>query len=341
MFKNWEEVKNTQEGVERILTNSMRMNRVSHSYIFEGPKGTRKKWVATLFAKTLLCTSPKDNNPCNECHNCRRVDNLTHPNLFIIDPPGKVIKKEVISSLILELSKASLEKGPRIYIVIDADRFNQSSANTLLKTMEEPGQEVYQILITENYHSLLSTIISRAETLHFLPINRKIIQKHLIKQGLSESLANIISQYTSDLDTAEKLARNKETEEIYLLVTEIFQNLLLKDQSSIISLYHADKIFNNNESVDIFLNLLTYYQKDILSYKLNVEDFIMFVDQKETIAKLAKRISKIQAQEYLEEMLELAMKLKYNINLQLAFNRLLMILERGYKYATYSRSDTV
>jgi DNA polymerase III gamma/tau subunit len=60
MFKNWEEVKNTQEGVERILTNSMRMNRVSHSYIFEGPKGTRKKWVATLFAKTLLCTSPKD-----------------------------------------------------------------------------------------------------------------------------------------------------------------------------------------------------------------------------------------------------------------------------------------
>ena len=341
MFKNWDDVRKTQDGVARILTNSIDRNRVSHSYIFEGPKGTRKKGVAILFAKTLLCTNPKDHNPCNACHNCLRVENYTHPNLFVIDPPGKVIKKEVISNLILELSKASLEPGPRIYVVIDADRFNQSSANTLLKTMEEPGQEVYQVLITENYNSLLSTIISRAEILHFLPINRSIIRDHLVELNVNETFANIISQYTSDLPTAEKLAKNKETEEIYLLVTEIFLNLTLKDQSSIISLYQADKLFTNNENVDIFLNLLIYYQKDILSHKLNSDNFIMFIDQKETIAKLAKKITKIQAQEYLEEMLDLSMKLKYNINLQLAFNKLLMILERGYKYATHSRSDTV
>ena len=342
MFKNWDEVKVVQESVARILTNSFRLNRISHSYIFEGPRGTRKKGVAKLFAKTLLCTNLKDdNNPCNECHNCKRVDNLTHPNLFLIDPPGKTIKKEVISSLIVELSKASLEKGPRIYIVIDADRFNQSSANTLLKTMEEPGQEVYQVLITENYNNLLSTIISRAETLHFISINRNIIKNSLVDIGVNETFANIISQYTSDYPTAVKLAQNKETEEIYLLVSEIFQNLLFKDRSSVISFFQSDKLLNNSESVDIFLNLLIYYQKDILSYKLNSTDFIMFVDQKDTIIKLAKRISKTQAQAYLEEMLELSMRIKYNINLQLAFNRLLMNLERGYKYATYSRSDTV
>ena len=341
MFLNWDEVKKTQEGVARILTNSISLNRVSHSYIFEGPKGTRKTGVAMLFAKTLLCTNLKDNNPCNECHNCKRVESLTHPNLFIIDPPGKIIKKELISNLIIELSKASLEQGPRVYIVVDADRFNQSSANTLLKTMEEPGQEVYQILITENYNSLLPTIISRAETLHFLPINRSLIKQHLMELNITETLANIVSQYTSDISTAEKLVKDKETEEIYILVTEIFYNFLIKDQSSIISLYQNGKIYNSNESVDIFLNLLTYYQKDILSYKLNVDNSIMFVDQKETIAKLAKKVTKLQAQKYLEEMLELSMKLKYNINLLLAFNKLLMSLERGYKYATQSSSDTV
>ncbi|MFA7075043.1 MAG: DNA polymerase III subunit delta' C-terminal domain-containing protein [Candidatus Izemoplasmatales bacterium] len=341
MFLNWDEVKKTQEGVARILTNSISLNRVSHSYIFEGPKGTRKTGVAMLFAKTLLCTNLKDNNPCNECHNCKRVESLTHPNLFIIDPPGKIIKKELISNLIIELSKASLEQGPRVYIVVDADRFNQSSANTLLKTMEEPGQEVYQILITENYNSLLPTIISRAETLHFLPINRSLIKQHLMELNITETLANIVSQYTSDISTAEKLVKDKETEEIYILVTEIFYNFLIKDQSSIISLYQNGKIYNSNESVDIFLNLLTYYQKDILSYKLNVDNSIMFVDQKETIAKLAKKVTKLQAQKYLEEMLELSMKLKYNINLLLAFNKLLMSLERGYKHATQSSSDTV
>lgn len=341
MFKNWDEVIKAQEGVARILTNSINLNRVSHSYIFEGPKGTRKKGVAILFAKTLLCTNLQDNNPCNECHNCKRIDSDTHPNLFIIDPPGKIIKKEVISNLIVELSKASLENGPRIYIVIDADRFNQSSANTLLKTMEEPGQEVYQILITENYHTLLSTIISRAEIIHFLPVNRRMIKDHLLEIDVSETFANIISQYTSDIVTAEKLAKNKETEEIYLLVTEIFQNFLIKDQSSIINLYEANKILENPDNVDIFLNLMTFYQKDILTHKLSSDGNTIFIDQKETIAKLAKKINKYQAQEYLEEMLELAMKLKYNINLQLAFNKLLMSLERGYKYATHSSSDSV
>lgn len=341
MFKTWEEVQKYQEGVARILTNSIRLNRVSHSYIFEGPKGTRKKGVAVFFAKTLLCTNLKDLTPCNECHNCKRVENLTHPNLFLIDPPGKTIKKEVISNLIQELAKASLEPGPRVYIVIDADRFNQSSANTLLKTMEEPGQEVYQILITENIHTLLSTIISRAETIHFLPVDRDLIKNHLMSLDVKETFASIISQYTSDIDTAEKLAKNKETEEIYLLVTEIYQNMLLKDQSSIISFLQAEKLLSTNENIDIFLNLLIFYQKDILTHKINSEDEIIFIDHKETIIKLAKKINKYQTQEFLQEMLDLSMKLKYNINSQLAFNKLLMSLERGYKYATSSRSDTV
>ncbi len=340
MFNNWEEVKKNQEGAARIITNSIKLNRVSHSYIFEGPRGTRKKWAAILFAKSLLCKNPQGVNPCNECHNCKRIDSLTHPNLFLINPVGKIIKKEVISSLIQELGKASLEKGPRIYIIVDADRFNQSSANTLLKTMEEPGQEVYQVLITENYHSLLPTIVSRAETIHFLPVNRQVIRDYLLTLEVGETTANIISQYTSDIENAIKLARSKETEEIINLVIEIYGNLLLKDQSSIISYYQSEKILNNPENIDVFLNLLTFYQKDILSYKLET-DHLIFIEQKETIAKLAKKVNKYQAQDLLEEMLDLATKIKYNINVQLAFNKLLMSLERGYKYATYSRSYSV
>jgi len=334
MFKNWEEVKKYQENVSRVLTNSISMNRVSHAYIFEGAKGTRKEEVAILFAKTLLCTARNGIEPCNLCHNCKRVENLTHPNLFMINPSGKVIKKEVVSNLIEEFSKASVENGPRIYIVVDADRFNQSSANTLLKTMEEPGQEIYQILITENFNSLLSTIISRAETLHFRPINRKILKAHLLEQDVNETYANIISQYTADIKTAETLAKDKVIEELYILVTEIYENFLQKEKSSIISLYQANRILADNEKCEIFLNLLTYYQKDILSIKSNLESELIYINQKDTIIKLSKKINKIQAEDYLDEMLELSNKLKFNINTQLAFNKLLMSLERGYKHAT-------
>jgi DNA polymerase-3 subunit delta' len=341
MFNNWEEIRLYQDTVYQVLVNSFEKNRIAHSYIFEGVKGTRKQSVAILFAKTLLCTNRQGVNPCNECHNCKRVENLTHPNLFLINPQGRVIKKEVVSNLIQEFSKASIEKGPRIYIVVDADRFNQSSANTLLKTMEEPGQEIYQILITENFNNLLGTIISRAETLHFKPTSRKLIKEYLMSLEIEETLANLVSQYTADQDTAESLIKNKVIEDIYVLVTEIFSSLLDKNRSAIISLFQENKLLSDNEKTEIFLNLLTYYQKDILAIKSNLVDNIIYTNQIETIERLAKKVSFNQAQEYLEEMLELANKLKYNINTHLAFNKLLMNLERGYKHATQSRSDTI
>lgn len=341
MFNNWEEVKLYQETVYQVLVNSFEKNRIAHSYIFEGVKGTRKQSVAILFAKTLLCTNRQGINPCNKCHNCKRVENLTHPNFFLINPPGRVIKKEVVSNLIQEFSKASVEEGPRIYVVVGADRFNQSSANTLLKTMEEPGQEIYQILITENFNNLLGTIISRAETLHFRPTSRKLIKEYLISLGIEETLANLVSQYTADQDTAEALVKNKVIEGIYLLVTEIFASFLDMNRSAIINLYQENSLLSDNEKTEIFLNLLTYYQKDILAHKSNLENNIIYINQIETIEKLAKKITIVQAENYLEEMLELANKLKYNINTHLAFNKLLMSLERGYKHATQSRSDTI
>lgn len=341
MFKDWEEVKKYQEDVVRILTNSMKLNRVSHSYIFEGPNGTKKEDTALLFAKTLFCQKQINGNPCNECHNCRRVDNLTHPNLFFIKPTGKVIKKEVVTDLIKEFSKASLEVGPRVYIVVDADKFNQSSANTLLKTMEEPGQEIYQVLITENYNGLLSTIISRAETIHFKPIDRLVIKEYLCQLAVDETLANIISQYTADIEAAEQISKNKEMEEVILLVTEIYASMLLKDRSSIISFYQANNIVNNLEKTDFFLSLLILFQKDILNTKINSNQELVFVNEKEIINRLAKKVDVLIIKDILDEMLNLVTKLKYNINTTLAFNKLLMSMERGYKYATYSRSDSV
>ena len=68
--------------------------------------------------------------------------------------------------------------------------------------------------------------------------------------------------------------------------------------------------------------------------KNDSESELIYIDQKDTIIKLTKKISRNQAEDYLDEMLELANKLKFNINTQLAFNKLLMSLERGYKHAT-------
>ena len=105
-------------------------------------------------------------------------------------------------------------------------------------------------------------------------------------------------------------------------------------------MYQADRLLKDSENVDFFIDLLMFYQKDIINYQLSY-DGLIFVNQKEDIAKLSRKVTKQKARALLEEMLDLSGKLKYNINLQLAFNKLLISLERGYKYATSSSSDSI
>ncbi len=329
-FTNWEKVDKYQADVKRILTNSMKLNRISHSYIFEGPNGTKKVDTAKLFAKTLLCTDLQGYNPCGKCHNCKRVDNMSHPNLFYIQPKGKVIKKEQVQELIKEFSKASLENGPRIYIVEDADRFNPTSANTLLKTMEEPGEDIYQILITENYNALLKTIISRAETIHFKPIDKNIISDYLINKGVSKSVAHVVSEYTADIESAEEIASDVQMNTIIDLVIQIYQTLLEPQKSSLILFKdNHDGVFKDIKVTDFFLTLMTIYQKDILNYKLRHHYQICFEDEMETISELADLFSREELEDNIDKMLGLKARLKYNINDKLAFDKMLASLERS------------
>jgi len=341
-LNSWEEVGKFQNDISRIITNSQELNRISHAYIFEGPNGTKKTSTALLFAKTLLCTNPQGHNPCSECHNCRRVDNLTHPNLFYVKPKGKVIKKEQIQQLIREFSKTSMEKGPRVYIIEEADKFNLYSANTLLKTMEEPGAEIYQILITENYGALLKTIVSRAETLHFKPIDRNIIKKQLLENNIELNIANSVSEYTVDMGQAIKIAKDFEMVNVIKLVSDIHKAFLENANSSVILFkeYQTD-ILKKPNITDFFLTLMIFYEKDVLNYQLRHLENICFEDELDTIKKLSEKMSDKHIQENLAKMLGLKARLKYNINNKLAFDKMLVCLERGYKYATYCSSDTV
>ncbi len=342
VLKSWEEIKEFQKDIAVIMSNSHRLDRISHSYIFEGPNGTKKKSTAFLFAKSLLCTEPDGFNPCNHCHNCRRVDNMTHPNLFHVKPIGKVIRKEQIVDLINEFSKASVETGPRIYIIEEADKLNPNSANSLLKTMEEPGAEIYQILLTENYSGLLQTIISRAETLHFTPIDRNIIRRQLIENDIKPNVANAVSEYTVDMGSAIKIAKDEQMIGIINLVTMIHNAFLDKKASSILMFRdNSQTILGNLEFTDFFLTLMIFYEKDILNTKLLQVNDLCFSEDKDTIKNLSEKLSQKHIEENITRMLGLKSRLKYNINDKLAFDKMLTCLERGYKYGTHCSSDTI
>jgi DNA polymerase-3 subunit delta' len=340
---NWESLSVYQNQVSRILKNSFSNQCLAHSYIFEGPIGTKRFETAKLFASTLLCTNLSDSyNPCGVCHNCIRVENESHPNLFVIRRDGEKIKKKQMKDLLIEFSKSSVEVGPRIYIIDEAERLNVESANTLLKTMEEPGAEIYQIIVTDQVNSLLKTIVSRAQVIHFKPIDKRLIEADLINKGVDVLYAESIPEYTNNYEEAEKIAFNEEMTSLILFVKEIYLSLSLQKGSIILMFKEKRDLFINDALLtDFVLSMMILFQKDILGYKLRHIDQLVFKDQTEILEKCSKRMSQAWIEQVLDEMLGLKLKLKYNINSQFAFDKVLLTLERGYIDGISSRSNSI
>lgn len=331
-YKTWDDVAKEQAIVARLLKNHILFNRLNHAYIFEGVKGTKKQDIALFYTKAIFCKNRDgDANPCLTCQDCLKVDRQTHANLFVIQPDGQMIKKEQIKDLIEEFSKSSLEDGPRMNIILQADRFNLSSANALLKTMEEPGEDIYQIMITENLDALLPTIKSRGEVIHFVELNRVMIRDYLQEQGIKASYTNPISQYTANIEEALDVANDDLSIELIDLIVDIFQSFVDEKQSTVITfLESSGKVVSSLSRTIFFLDFMILFQKDLIQTLLH-QSSICYMNHKMLLEKLAKKTNLKQAELDLQEMLELSKRLKYNIHLPLAFNYLLAKLERGYK----------
>lgn len=159
-----------------------RINKMSSSFIFHGPKGCGKKHLAFDIAKTLLCSS--DKKPCGTCDECRKVDEMNHVNIIFvhphIDPEDKKSKRkgmtiaidDVREQIIDQLVYTPGEKGKRFIIIDQAHRLNKESANALLKSLEEPPANTVFFLLTHNLHGFLPTIISRCQVVGVPPLKR-------------------------------------------------------------------------------------------------------------------------------------------------------------------------
>ena len=331
VINRFKTLENYQPQAAKMILNGILNNRVSHAYIFEGPKGTHKLATALLFAQRLLCINPKeDNEPCGECSNCIRIDHNTHPNVFLVKADGEQIKKDQIKNLIMEFSRLSVENGPRIYIIDEAERMNQDASNTLLKQMEEPLSDIYAVLLTTNSNALLKTIVSRAQLIHFKPIARHLIKASLLEDGVSPLASHVIPEYTNNIDEAKKIAESKELMAILDTVIELYALSGKKNESMIIRFKESsDKILSNTATMDFFLTLMILYQKDLLNYKLRHIDQIVYHSEIKEIERISNNVSQNSIQTILEKMLALKTRLRYNLNYALAFDLIIAQLERG------------
>ena len=167
-----------QEHIKKALENAIEMNRISHAYLFTGPRGTGKTSTARIFAKSLNCEKGPTINPCNECENCRIITNSIPIDVIEIDAASNRSVNDA-DEIIQKVALAPVQSRYKIYIIDEVHMLTNQAFNALLKTLEEPPKNVIFILATTEVHKVLDTIKSRCQRFDFKRITTDDIAKHL------------------------------------------------------------------------------------------------------------------------------------------------------------------
>lgn len=175
-----------QEVTVRTIRNAIRENRVGHAYLFCGPRGTGKTTMARLLAKAVNCENQKD-APCGHCANCIAAAEGRHPDIVEINAANETHVEDV-RDLIERSRLAPMFGKHKVYIIDEVHQLSSAASSALLKTLEEPPENVIFILATTDPQKLLPTIISRCQQYSFYRIRTEQIQNHLLDIAKKENI---------------------------------------------------------------------------------------------------------------------------------------------------------
>jgi DNA polymerase III subunit delta' len=192
------------ERVKAALKRMLVTERLPGAMLFVGEEGIGKKRFSLEVARALNCRTPKDLEACGVCSSCTRIVKLNypqrddadewtqiiwtdHPDVGLVVAPKRVLRVEQMRQIEKEANFRPFEGKARIFLVDEADKLNDASANALLKVLEEPPRTSHLILITARPAMLLPTILSRCQMIRFSPLTPAEIESHLTKNKLADN----------------------------------------------------------------------------------------------------------------------------------------------------------
>src|SRR5699024_142939 len=329
-MKTWTELKKIQPLASKIITNSIKKDRISHAYLIQGARGTGKEALATLIAKNIFCKSQSGLEPCQECRECKRIDSGNHPDVHWIEPEGQSIKIEQVKSLQKEFTYSGLESNKKVYIVKDADTLTLNAANRILKFLEEPSRQTTAMMLTENSQSIIPTIRSRCQVIDLKPLHPIHLQKQLKESGMSEQNATLMSALTNDLDDAFERSNDEWFAEGRKLMIQLMEKLSGNSDDAYLFLYnHWLKHFSNREQMEQGIDLAMLGFKDILYAHIEKNDaMVMFQPNDKRLQQLVMSFSEENLIHILHSLLQAKRHLKRNVNPTLVMEQLTLQIKR-------------
>lgn len=313
-----------QEKIVNFLTSSFKQNRFSHAYIFLGPEGVGKAFIAKYFAQFVNCEN-RDIAPCLVCSNCIRIENNNHPDVYWIKPEegSQGIKIEAIRGLQERISLKPYEAKFKIFILEKADYLLEDAANCLLKTLEEPPLFSILILLAEEKERFLPTIISRCQIVRFTLLKREVIEKFLEENyQMDNSKIYFYSKFAEgSLGKAIALV-----EANYINKRDLILERFLERKK-----IDSDLLWKEKKHLLDALSLLSGIFRDAFLEKLGLDNLVVNTDRKELIEKIALSYSWEELYNLLDKFNFYYTFLQHNANLRLILTNLEIDLSRGVK----------
>lgn len=311
-------LKKYQEIPYNIFKNALENNRFFHAYLLSGPTGTPIFEIAKFLSKCLLNNKHELKEEDNIIS--KTVENRTYPDLIIIDTKKEQVKIVDIRRIEDKFSQTSINQlGIKIYIINLIENLRPNEANALLKFLEEPLDNTYAILTTENEYSILPTILSRTEIVRFSSVNKNDLIDECIKLGVNKKDAEILTFFQNDASMIKEEIENENYIEVKQYVENFINLLPNKEKLRFFVLNEINPNLKSKIQIRLFIDLLIIYLKE--ANKMKLKENIIIGESKDKLNVIISNVNSID--DAILKLMNYRYELSYNLNSQLLFLNLI------------------
>lgn len=311
-------LKKYQEIPYNIFKNALENNRFFHAYLLSGPTGTPIFEIAKFLSKCLLNNKHELKEEDNIIS--KTVENRTYPDLIIIDTKKEQVKIDDIRRIEEKFSQTSINQlGIKIYIINLIENLRPNEANALLKFLEEPLDNTYAILTTENEYSILPTILSRTEIVRFSSVNKNDLIDECIKLGVNKKDAEILTFFQNDASMIKEEIENEDYLEVKKYVENFINLLPNKEKLRFFVLNEINPNLKSKIQIRLFIDLLIIYLKE--ANKMKLKENIIIGESKDKLNVIISNVNSID--DAILKLMNYRYELSYNLNSQLLFLNLI------------------
>lgn len=328
-----------------FLQQSLRSERASHAYLISGPAQVGKALLALRLAQVLNCEAGGE-SPCLQCRACRRIERGNHPDVRIAGMAAQArglkpedaakqrdLKIDTVREWLGDVNLKPYEARRRVFILHDAERLNESAANAMLKTLEEPPPFATLILVANTSGDLLATIVSRCQPLKLRPVPRSQIAAALQTQhNLAAADATLLAAWSGGrYGWAADMVANPHT---LAAQQEQLEGLIgLAQQSRAEGFRWAEeraKEYRGGEQAAVFqaLTLWQSWWRDLMLVAGDCAEEITHIDQRSEIERLVRGYRIADVRDFIAQLDQTAQQLRENVNPQLALENMLLHLPK-------------